>query len=131
MKYKVTLNNRIYEVVVEKGEAILEKEYEAVAPQAQAPAVASQSVQAAPQAPAVAPQVASGDGEIFPSPMQGTIVAIKCEVGKSYKEGEVLFIVESMKMESEITISRNATVTAINVTKGQSIQSGTALCVIK
>ena len=127
MKYKITLNNRVYEVVVEQGEAMLEKEYEAVAPQAPAVQSAPQAVVAA--APA-APQTVSG-GEGFPSPFPGTIIAVKCEVGKSYKAGSVLFIVESMKMENEVTLGKDATIVSISVTKGQSVQSGTILCVIK
>ena len=129
MKYKITLNNRIYEVVVEQGEAILEKEYEAVAPQAapQPQAVPQAAVQTAPQA---AP-VATGDGEAFPSPLPGTVIAVKCEAGKSYKAGSVLFIVESMKMENEVTLGKDATITSISVSKGQSVQSGTTLCIIK
>lgn len=128
MKYKITLNNRIYEVVVEKGEAVLEKEYEAVAPQAapQVPQTVAQVPQAAPQAPQT-----TGGGEGFPSPLPGTIIAVKCEAGKSYKAGSVLFIVESMKMENEVTLGKDATIVSVSVSKGQSVQSGTVLCVIK
>lgn len=126
MKYKVTLNDRVYEVVVEKGDAMIESEYDAVAPvvpvqQAVQPTVATVST----------PSTATAGGNTFNSPLPGTIVAIKCEVGKTYKAGDVLFVVESMKMENDVTIDKDATVSAILVTKGQNIQSGTVLCTLK
>lgn len=126
MKYKITLNNRVYEVVVEKGEAMIESEYEAAQPvqPVVAPVAAPVSAPVQPTAP-----VAGGDA--FNSPLPGMIVQIKCEVGKSYKAGDVLFVVESMKMENDVTIDRDATVSAILVTKGQTIQSGTPLCNLK
>lgn len=123
MKYKITLNNRVYEVVVEKGEAMIESEYEAAQPVV-APVVAPVSAPVQSAAP-----VAGGDA--FDSPLPGMIVQIKCEVGKSYKAGDVLFIIESMKMENDVTLDRDATISAILVTKGQNIQSGTPLCNLK
>ena len=125
MKYKVTLNNRVYEVVVEKGEAIVESEYEAVQPKLEVPAPAP--VQTAP----TASPVAVNGGNTFNAPLPGTVVAIKCEVGKSYKSGDVLFVVESMKMENDVTLDKDATITAILVTKGQNVSSGTPMCNIK
>ncbi len=127
MKYKVSLNNRIYEVVVENGNAILEKEYDAVAPQATS--VAPVQVAAPSQAP-VAP-VQAGEGNSFKSPLPGVVLQINCEVGKSYKAGDVLFVVESMKMENDVTLDKDGIITAINVAKGQNIQSGTVLCTLK
>lgn len=126
MKYKITLNNRVYEVVVEKGEAMIESEYEAAQPvqPVVAPVVAPVSAPVQPTAP-----VAGGDA--FNSPLPGMIVQIKCEVGKSYKAGDVLFVIESMKMENDVTLDRDATISAILVTKGQNIQSGTPLCNLK
>lgn len=127
MKYKVTLNNRVYEVVVEKGEAMVEAEYELVQPKQEIAPAAAAPVQAAPQA---APVAVSG-GNTFNAPLPGSVVAIKCEVGKSYKAGDVLFVVESMKMENDVTLDKDATVTAILVTKGQNVSSGTPMCNIK
>lgn len=127
MKYKVTLNNRVYEVVVEKGDAMIESEYDAIAPVVptqQTATVASTPVQQTNSIP-----VASGN--TFNSPLPGTIVDIKCVAGKSYKAGDVLFVVESMKMENDVTIDKDATVLDVLVSKGQTIQTGTALCNIK
>ncbi len=126
MKYKITLNNKVYEVVVEKGEAMIESEYEAAQPvqPVVAPVATPVSAPVQPSAP-----VAGGDA--FNSPLPGMIVQIKCEVGKSYKAGDVLFVVESMKMENDVTLDRDATISAILVTKGQNIQSGTPLCNLK
>lgn len=126
MKYKVTLNNRIYEVVVENGNAVLEKEYELAAPQQTAVApinVATPQINTAP--------VQTGEGNAFKSPLPGVILQINCEVGKSYKAGDVLFVVESMKMENDVTLDNDGVIAAINVTKGQNIQSGTVLCTLK
>lgn len=127
MKYKVTLNDRVYEVVVEKGDAMIESEYEAVAPVAPV----QQSVQTAVAPASVQANAPTAGGNAFNSPLPGTIVAIKCEVGKTYKAGDVLFVVESMKMENDVTLDKDATISAILVTKGQNIQSGTALCTLK
>lgn len=130
MKYKVTLNNRIYEVVVEKGEAIIEAEYEANLPQVTATTQAVSNTQA--PAPVQQPQPTSTvGGNTFSSPLPGTIVAVKCEAGKTYKSGDVLFVVESMKMENDVTLDKDATIVSVCVTKGQQIQSGTVLCTIK
>lgn len=129
MKYKVTLNNRIYEVIVEKGEAVIEAEYEANLPTVSAPSAPVQSAPT-PTAPTT-PVPAQGGGNTFTAPLPGTIVAIKCEAGKSYKSGDVLFVVESMKMENDVTLDHDATVVSVLVTKGQTIQSGTPLCAIK
>ena len=100
MKYKVTLNNRVYEVEVEAGEAMLIDEYEALAPAAPAPvaAAAPVAVAAAPAAPAPA-AVSLAAGEPVKSPMPGNILKINVTQGQQVKEGDVLMILEAMKME--------------------------------
>ncbi len=129
MKYKITLNNRIYEVIVEKGEAVVEAEYEANLPTVSA---TTPAVSAAPTtAPVQAAPAPTAGGNTFDSPIPGDIIAIKCEAGKSYKAGDVLFVVESMKMESDVTLDKDATIVSVLVTKGQKIQTGTSLCTIK
>ena len=129
MKYKVTLNNRVYEVEVEQGEAMLVNEYELAAPAAAAPAAAP--VAAAPAAPAAAPAAgALAAGEVVTSPMPGNILKINVAQGQHVNEGDVLIVLEAMKMENEISATKSGTVAQINVTKGAVVETGTPLVVI-
>ena len=99
MKYKVTLNGRTYEVEVEAGKAMCVAEYEAYAPAA-APVVAAPVAAApgaAPAAPAAAGVTVSG-GESVAAPMPGNILKVCVSVGQSVKEGELLCVLEAMKM---------------------------------
>ena len=127
MKYKVTLNNRVYEVEVEQGEAMLVDEYELKAPAQAAPAV----VAAAPVATAApAPVQGLASGEVVKSPMPGNILKINVAQGQKVSEGEVLIILEAMKMENEIVATKSGTVAQIAVTKGAVVETGTPLVVI-
>ena len=128
MKYKVTLKGTTYEVEVEKGEAILLDEYEAKAPAAPAAAapVAAPAAAPAPAAPAAAP-AAPGAGDPVASPLPGTVLDVKVKVGQAVKAGDVLMIVEAMKMENEIPAPKDGTVTAIVAAKGTSVDTGATL----
>ena len=132
MKYKVTLNKRVYEVEVEAGEAMLVDEYEAYAPAPAAAPVAAAPVAAAPAAaPAPAPAAASlAAGEVVKSPMPGNILKINVSSGQKVKEGDVLIVLEAMKMENEIVAPKAGTVAQIAVSKGQVVETGTPLIVI-
>ena len=127
MKYKVTLNNRVYEVEVEAGQAMLLDEYEAVAPAAApaAPAAAPAAATAAPAAPVI-----TGAGEPVTAPMPGTILKVNVTQGQAVKAGTVLCILEAMKMENEIMTSKDGTVTQILVSKGATVDTGAPLVVI-
>ena len=133
MKYKITLNNRIYEVEVEAGKAMLLDEYEAVAPAAPAPVVAA-PVAAAPAAEAApaaaAAPVVTGAGEAVSAPMPGTIVKVNVTAGQAVKAGDVLCVLEAMKMENDITAPKDGTVTQVVTSKGASVATGDALVVI-
>lgn len=129
MIYKVTLNGKIYEVDVEKGEAIIQKEYEAATPVA-APVATAAPAPAAQAAPAAAP-VAAGSGNAVKSPLPGTINAVKVQVGQTVKKGDVLFILEAMKMENDIPADRDGKVVNILVQKGATVETGAALCEIQ
>ena len=128
MKYKVTLNGRTYEVEVEAGKAMLLDEYEAIAPAPGAAApVAAAPVAAA--APAAAPAV-TGAGEAVTAPMPGNILKVNVNVGDAVKEGQVLVVLEAMKMENEIMAPKNGTVTQVVVSKGSTVDTGAPLVVI-
>ena len=113
--YHVNVNGTAYEVTVEevKGGA--------------APAAAP--VAAPAPAPAAAPAPA-GAGEQVTSPMPGTILDVKVSAGQAVKSGQVLMVLEAMKMENEIMAPKDGTVTAVSVSKGASVESGTLLCTI-
>ncbi len=115
MKYKVTLNGRTYEVEVEHGEAQLLSEYEAIAPAAPA---------AAP-APAV-----TAAGETVSAPMPGTIIDVKVSQGQAVKAGDVLAILEAMKMENEVMAPKDGTVAQVVTQKGAKVDTGSPLVVI-
>ncbi len=130
MKYKVTLNKRVYEVEVEAGQAMLLDEYEAVAPApAAAPAAAAPVAAPAPAAAPAAPAV-TGAGEPVTAPMPGTILKVNVTQGQAVKAGTVLCILEAMKMENEIMTSKDGTVTQILVSKGSAVDTGAPLVVI-
>ena len=114
MKYKVTLKGRTYEVEVEAGEAILLDEYEAIAPSAAAPAA----------------PVVTGAGEPVNAPMPGNILKVNVTAGQAVKSGDVLCILEAMKMENEIMAPKDGTVTQVLVSKGNTVDTGAPLVVI-
>ncbi len=132
MKYKVTLNNRTYEVEVEQGQAMLVDEYEAYAPAVPAPAVAAPVVAAAPAAaaPAAPAGAALASGEVVKSPMPGNILKINVSQGQKVEEGDVLLILEAMKMENEIVATKSGTVAQIVAAKGAVVETGAPLVVI-
>ena len=139
MKYIVTLNGKNYEVNVEETEAIIESVTDvpvavaapapvAVAPVA-APAAAPAPVAEAPAAAPAAPVVA-GEGEKVLAPMPGNILGVNVSVGQAVKAGDVLFILEAMKMENEIVAPTDGTVKQILVQKGNTVDTDDVLAVI-
>lgn len=120
-KYNVNVNGTAYEVTVEEvvGGA-------APAPVAAAPAAAAPAAAPAP-APVAAP---AGAGEQVKSPMPGNILSVNVNVGDTVAEGQVLMILEAMKMENEIMAPKAGKVTSVNVQKGATVESGTLLCVV-
>ena len=116
-KYKVNVNGTVYEVTVEAMDS--------AAPVAAAPAPAP--AKTAPAAPVAA---APAGGEQVCSPMPGTILSVNVQNGSSVKKGDVLMILEAMKMENEIMAPCDGTVTSVNTSKGSSVETGALLCVI-
>ena len=132
MKYKVTLNGRTYEVEVEAGKAMLLDEYEAIVPAAApvaapAPAPAPVAAPAAAPAPAAAAPVA---GDAVTAPMPGNILKVNVTAGQAVKEGDVLVVLEAMKMENEILAPKACTVKQVLVSKGATVDTGATLVVL-
>ena len=132
MKYKVTLNGRTYEIEVEAGKAMLLDEYAAVAPVAAAPAAPVAAPVAAPAAapaPAASPAVTAA-GEPVVAPMPGTILKVNVQNGQAVKEGDLLCVLEAMKMENEIFAPKAGTVAQVVVSKGATVDTGATLVVL-
>lgn len=129
MIYKVTLNGRIYEVEVEQGEAIVRSEYDAALPAAApAAALAPAAPAAAPAAPAAAAPAAVPAGEgVVKAPMPGNINEVRFQAGQTVKAGDVVIILEAMKMENEIVAPAAGTLKAVFVQKGGTVNTGDAL----
>ena len=130
MKYKITLEGHTYEIEVEEGKAMLLDEYEAIAPKAPAPAPA-----VAPAAPAAAPTPAAapaitGNGEPVTAPMPGTILRVAVNAGQAVKKGDLLVVLEAMKMENEISAPEDGTVTQVVTHVGATVATGDALIVL-
>ena len=111
-KYRVNVNGTAYEVEIEEMTGA------PAAPVAAAPAAAP--------APA-----ASGAGESITSPMPGNILAVNVAAGDAVKKGQVLMVLEAMKMENEIMAPRDGKVTSVAVAKGAAVESGALLCTIQ
>ncbi len=127
MIYNVTINDKVYEVEVEKGKANLIKTTAVVAAPAAAPVAAPAAAPAAP-APAAAPAATAAAGTTpVNSPMPGTILDVKVAVGQAVKEGDLVCILEAMKMENEIYAPCAGSIAQVLVTKGQSVDTGTPL----
>lgn len=132
MKYKVTLNGRTYEVEVEAGKAMLLDEYEAVVPTA-APVAAPAAAPAPVAAPAAAPAPAAAApvaGDAVTAPMPGNILKVNVTPGQAVKEGDVLVVLEAMKMENEILAPKACTVKQVLVSKGSTVDTGATLVVL-
>ena len=132
MRYKVTLNNKVYEVEVEEATAMLVDEYEAMAPVPPSPAAPAAAPAAAAPAPAAAPAAPAitGAGSPVNAPMPGNILKVNVQNGQAVKEGDVLLVLEAMKMENEILAPKSGTVTQVLVSKGSTVDTGAPLVVL-
>ena len=130
MKYKVTLNDRTYEIEVEDGQAICLDEYEAIAPAAPAAAPVAAPVAAAPAAAPAPAAVSVAAGEAVNAPMPGTILKVNVTAGQAVKEGDILCVLEAMKMENDIMAPRAGTIAQVVVSKGSSVNTGDVLVVL-
>ena len=110
--YRVNVNGNVYEITIEQ----IDKSEINTAPKAETPA----PVAAAP-----------AGGEAIKAPMPGTILKINAAAGQSAKKGDVLFVLEAMKMETEIMAPYDCTVASVSVAQGASVENGTVLCTLK
>lgn len=117
-RYTITVNGTPYDVTVEENGAA-----------ASAPVAAPAAPVAKPAAPAPsAPAAPAAAGAVkVESPMPGTILDVKASVGASVNEGDVLCILEAMKMENDIVAPSAGTIASINVNKGDSVEAGQVL----
>ena len=110
-KYRVNVNGTVYEVELEE--------------------ITGSAPAAAPAAPAAAAaRTAAAGGERICAPMPGNILSVNVAAGDAVKKGQVLMILEAMKMENEIMAPCDGTVTSVAAVKGSSVESGALLCTI-
>ena len=111
-KYKVNVNGTDYEIAIELMDGNAKAE----------------ELKSAPKA---APEAPKAPGEKVTCPMPGNILAVNVNVGDSVKEGQVLMVLEAMKMENEIMAPCSGKITSVGVTKGATVESGALLCTIE
>lgn len=109
--YKVKVNGKVYEVELEEVKTV----------DGQVVAEPKTTAKAAPVAPV------SSNGETVDAPMPGVIVDVKVKVGDTIKEGDLVAVLEAMKMETEIFSPKSGVVSAINVSKGSQVELGDAI----
>ena len=119
--YTITVNGNVYDVTVEEGAAVA-----SAAPVA-APKAAAPAPKAAPKA--AAPAGAQGGVKVN-VPMPGKILGIKANAGQAVKKGDVLLVLEAMKMENEIVAPQDGTVASINVAVGDQVEAGAVLATL-
>lgn len=115
--YTITVNGTPYNVTVEEGTS-------SAVPVAAAPAPAPAAAPAPQAAPKAAPAPAAAGSVKVDAPMPGNILDVKVSNGTAVKAGQVLVILEAMKMENEIVAPQDGTVASINVNKGDTVEAG-------
>ncbi|WP_418745828.1 biotin/lipoyl-containing protein [Frisingicoccus sp.] len=119
--YTITVNGKVYEVTVEEG-------FSGQTQNAAAPVSAPAAPSSAPKAPAApAPQAAAAGAVTVSAPMPGKILDVRVSAGQAVKRGDVLMILEAMKMENEIVSPQDGTVASIQVSVGSAVEAGDTL----
>ncbi len=123
--YTITVNGTVYDVSVEENGAGAAP---AAAPRAQAPVSAPAPAPAPAAAPKAAPAAGGAAGSVkVTSPMPGKILDVKASAGAAVKKGEVILLLEAMKMENEVVAPQDGTIASINVNSGDMVESGDVL----
>lgn len=124
--YRITVNGVSYDVTVEETAAVANQPAAAPAP---AVAAAPKATPAPAPAPAAAPKAAPAatGSTVIKAPMPGTIIKVNVKAGDSVKRGDVLCVLEAMKMENEIMAPADGTVAGVNVSSGESVQTDAVL----
>ena len=117
-RFNITVNGKAYDVAVEEIDG------------STAPAAAPVAAPAPAAAPTPAPAAVAGSGEKITAPMPGTILDVKVNNGDSVKKGQVIMILEAMKMENDVVASCDGTITSIMVKKSDTVNSGDTLATI-
>ncbi|MEG0775156.1 biotin/lipoyl-containing protein [Clostridium sp.] len=127
-KYVIKLNGKVYEVEMEEVTGETSAAYERINTAPQNTVTENPVVQSAPQNKVVqnnAPQ--NAEGEALDAPMPGNILNVAVKVGDTVKKGQLLIVLEAMKMENEIVSPKDGVITSVGVTKGQTINAGDTL----
>ena len=117
--YKVTVNGNVYEITLEVIDKSEIKTTAPAAPVKEEPKAEAPKAETAP---------AAADGAAITAPMPGTILKVNCKNGDAVKKGDVLMVLEAMKMENEIMAPADGTVASVNVAQGASVEAGAVLC---
>ena len=134
--YTITVNGNVYEVTVEEGftgkasSPTARPAAPAPAPAAPASAPAPAPVKPAAPAPAPAPAAPAVGSITVSAPMPGKILGVKTSVGTAVKKGQVILILEAMKMENEIVAPEDGTVASVNVSVGEMVEPGATLATL-
>ena len=119
--YTITVNGNVYDVTVEEGSGAV-----AAAPVAVPKVAPAAAPKAAPAPKAAAPAGAQGGVKVN-APMPGKILGVKVAAGQAVKKGDVLVVLEAMKMENEIVAPQDGTVATVNTTVGEQVEAGAVL----
>ena len=117
INYTITVNGNVYDVTVEEGAST------------GAVATAPVAKKAAPAPKAAAPAGAQGSVKVN-APMQGKILSVKGAAGQAVKKGDVILILEAMKMENEIVAPQDGTIASINVNEGDKVEAGAVVATL-
>ena len=138
--YTITVNGNVYEVTVEEGFTGAAKAAPAPAPKAApapraavpapAPAPAAPAPAPAPAPAAPAPAAPAAGSVAVTAPMPGKILGVKLQAGTAVKRGQVILILEAMKMENEIVAPQDGTIASINVAVGDMVEPGATLATL-
>ena len=129
-KYNVTVNGNLYQVEVDEVKGEFTAPVAAPAAPVAAPAVSTPAPAAAPVAAPAAPAVSNAAGEKVTAPMPGNIVKVAVSKGATVKKGDVIVVLEAMKMENEIMASVDGTIVDVTVAQGATVNTGDVLAVI-